>query len=748
MTKKRLLQVIAGCALVPSLSSPALAEANPASLRLRNTIVDITQPTEPLARALANETRRGAPSSRYRLVTLDVAMTPQLRSRLSDAGLEPLHYVGDNSWIVSTRGASAASVSRIDEIVWHSRIDTNWKLDPGAGTTPVRSDLRNAVRRAGECVVQVGLMGDTDLNEMIEQAESIRGVHVIDSYATSRMGTLTLLAPIGTLRGIADLEGVMYVEHYPEASIRNESARGIVQAASTTTYPIHAQGITGLNQIIGVLDNRMDVFHCALADPLEAVVPGVVNPNHRKILAFNDTSVDFPLAHGTHVSVTAAGDDGNTANLRGNAPDAKLVFNLSPSTSDRTTGTILRARLDEHHNQGARIHTNSWGYDFTTDYNGWCSEIDSFMYDNEDSLVMFAITNGSELKNPENAKNSLAVARTNDTTVPLGTIGDFNKFGGGGEGPTDDGRRKPDILAPGTNITSANIVSRDGGGNIISDCTLRTLSGTSMASPAIAGAAAMTRQYFMDGFYPTGVATPGDELTPSAALVKAMIINSGQDITLTAIPSRPVTGYPTDNEGWGRAQLDRVLHFPGEARTLIVQDVRNTDGGALNTTDVTTYEVNVTGSAEQLRVTLAFTDVEGVPLTATPVVNDIDLQVEDPNGNVYLGNVFDQPNGVSMLGGSADQLNNIEQVHLDTPMAGTWQVHINGTAVNTGTQGYAIVITGEVSDCHPADFNCDGSVDGADLGLLLAAWGTPDGDLDNDGDTDGADLGLLLAAWS
>jgi len=48
------------------------------------------------------------------------------------------------------------------------------------------------------------------------------------------------------------------------------------------------------------------------------------------------------------------------------------------------------------------------------------------------------------------------------------------------------------------------------------------------------------------------------------------------------------------------------------------------------------------------------------------------------------------------------------------------------------------------------DLNNDGIVDGADLGQLLAAWGTDDSaaDLDGDGTVDGADLGLLLAAWT
>lgn len=52
------------------------------------------------------------------------------------------------------------------------------------------------------------------------------------------------------------------------------------------------------------------------------------------------------------------------------------------------------------------------------------------------------------------------------------------------------------------------------------------------------------------------------------------------------------------------------------------------------------------------------------------------------------------------------------------------------------------------SRCAPADLDCDGDVDGADLGILLSAWGTPGpGDLDGNGLVDGGDLGLLLAQW-
>lgn len=64
--------------------------------------------------------------------------------------------------------------------------------------------------------------------------------------------------------------------------------------------------------------------------------------------------------------------------------------------------------------------------------------------------------------------------------------------------------------------------------------------------------------------------------------------------------------------------------------------------------------------------------------------------------------------------------------------SGAWVVRLPGLPACTG-------------DIAPS--SGDGKVDGADLGALLAAWGTPGGDLDGDGSTNGADLGMLLAAW-
>ena len=72
-------------------------------------------------------------------------------------------------------------------------------------------------------------------------------------------------------------------------------------------------------------------------------------------------------------------------------------------------------------------------------------------------------------------------------------------------GFTEDGRIKPDLTLPGSSIVSANSDNNTGSQN----CNTRSLSGTSMATPATAGFAALARQYYTEGFHPSGTATPG-----------------------------------------------------------------------------------------------------------------------------------------------------------------------------------------------------------------------------------------------
>jgi len=261
-----------------------------------------------------------------------------------------------------------------------------------------------------------------------------------------------------------------------------------------------------------------------------------------------------------------------------------------------------------------------------------------------------------------------------------------------------------------------------------------------MAAPGVSGAAVLLRQYFTDGFYPSGVATATDARIPSGQLLKAMLINGATDMS-------GVTDFPNTREGWGRVNAGNAAYFQGDSRLLTLRDVRNSDSRALSTADQHVWNISVT-AGQPLKITLAWADAPALANASFAPVNDVDLSVESPAGDLYLGNVFF--GGVSITGGVSDNKNNLEQVLISSPTSGTWTIRVTGAAINDGHQGYAIVATGGVTNTScVADFDLSGDVDGDDVICFFIAWdaGAPEADFDRSGGVDGDDIIGFFTAW-
>ena len=158
------------------------------------------------------------------------------------------------------------------------------------------------------------------------------------------------------------------------------------------------------------------------------------------------------------------------------------------------------------------------------------------------------------------------------------------------------------------------------------------------------------------------------------------------------LPAGGVFGGPTF--GWGRVFLDNNLGFTGDGRDLRVWNVPNADG--LQTGGAATFQVTV-GASQEFRATLVWSDAEASPGAGATLVNNLNLTVSD-GVSTFLGNVFNAA-GVSQTGGAPDTINNVEQVRLTAPIAGTYTVTVaaptvpgNGRAY-TNRQGYAVVVS-------------------------------------------------------
>ncbi|HRG16082.1 MAG TPA: S8 family serine peptidase [Pseudomonadota bacterium] len=513
---------------------------------------------------------------------------------------------------------------------------------------------------------------------------------------------------------VAALDDVFWIDREPRRVLLNDTTVWVGQSGLSggQTTPVFANGIHGEGQVVAALDTGIDPDMCYFREAAAGLPPTnacnggtTIDATRRKILGVNflwSTDCNGGIAsnewdnhdHGTHVAGTIAGD--NLANPivhdagDGMAPAAKLVIQDGGLTTDNCADlpgigcpvVDLNPIFQQTYDQGARIHSNSWGDNENdptqNDYSAGSQDVDEFMWAHPDFLVFFAAGNSgpgtASVGSPSTAKSAVSVGATQHATS-AGSMASFSSCG-----PTDDGRIKPEITVPGMEINSANNDTNVGSNN----CNTRLMQGTSMATPGAAGLTALIRQYYVDGYYPDGSANAANAFTPSAALMRATLVHSGENMS-------GATVMPSNCQGWGRVTLDNALYFPGDARRLWVRD--DTPGIAASGIE-RRYTLDAV-AGQPLKFTLAWTDFPSTPAALPHLVNDLDLIVEH-NGQTWLGNVWS--GGQSAAGGSADRLNTLEQVRLTTAVDGPVVITVRAHNIPNGPQPFALVASGAISE--------------------------------------------------
>jgi hypothetical protein len=630
------------------------------TLKLKYADFDPGMAIPPVPAALAARNTNGPA---HYIVQFQHAASADERHAVSAYGVAE-GYLPDDGFVVATSPGGIAAIQNLPGVRWVGAFHPAYKLSQDIGTRPFYTPSRLVERLQGICRLTITLF---DLEPASKAAAALGADGFLVSHI-SNVGPRWVIdaeGPIASVRDIAQIESVAWIEESPERTLRNDVTKWVVQSNVSNQTPIWDKGLHGEGQVGGLIDGKIYLGHDMFRDPSNNT-PG---PNHRKVIRYQSSSgFTGGDTHGTHTAGTLAGDQepitGQTYR-NGMAYKAKIAF---ANLNDVWGGGLYDALVGAH-SVGARVHSNSWGDDGTTQYTSDCQQIDQYSWDNESGLVAFAVTNQNSLKTPENAKSVLAVGASEQAP-------NQSQHGSGGTGPTSDGRRKPEIYAPGVGIYSA----RSGTTN-----QYISLTGTSMACPAITGCAALVRQYYQDGWFRYGIRNLGVGIDPSGALVRATIMNAGVDMT-------GIAGYPSNREGWGRLLLHNVLWFAGDEQRTLVWDVRRANGLVQGAT----YRgyIDVVSNGMPLRVTMTFTDYPAQVFTNFAPVNDLNLTVTGPSGT-YFGNVIS--NGQSSTGGSADAINSTEMVMLNSPVAGRYTITVKAAAVNQGgKQGFAIVANGHV----------------------------------------------------
>ncbi len=290
------------------------------------------------------------------------------------------------------------------------------------------------------------------------------------------------------------------------------------------------------------------------------------------------------------------------------------------------------------------------------------------------------------LSPPQTAKNSLVIGAVSNilggwngaASVGMSTFSSY--------GPTDDGRIKPDVVAPGVGVFSAGSWF---------DTDYYSDSGTSMASPVSAGSLNLLRQLHHQLY--------GTSWPLLASSLAGLAIHTADEAG-----SFPGPDY---RFGWGLlntaagARLITNNHASGSLAHL--KEVRMVSG------DYIEFPVVVVGNTNTLKVTIRWTDPPGTPVapsldpTNRVLVNDLDLRVIAPSGATnfpWVLNPVTRTNAAT----TADNLrDNVEQVVITNAVAGTYLVRVTHKAnlVNdlgqVADQWVSILISGNAAQTHP-----------------------------------------------
>ena len=608
---------------------------------------------------------------------------------LRAAGVDVFDYVPDFAFIVKMDNVARAAVERMAQVRWVGVYQPVYRLtsdllaravtanQPAADSPSVNLDGKKAGTTSpqddGPLTLVISIFRGEAVAPVVSRIERLGGV-LLEESQTEWQSKLKVTLPAATLADVAALPGVRWIEPAPQWQLHNDIADNVMGVREVWD----TQGLYGVGQVVGVCDTGLDQGSTAPASLHDDFEDG--SGNSRVLALYDrvgDGASDVNSGHGTHVAGSVLGNgarSGATPSTQtypesayvGMAPEASLVFQ---AVEDNDTADLSGIPLDlnvlfaQAKTGGAHLHTNSWGSNVAGMYTTDSEAVDQYTWDNKDFTIFFSAGNDGvdanadgivdvySLGSPATAKNSVTVgASENDRSgltsswgpprYPVAPInGDRVADDPAGlaafssRGPTLDGRYKPDIVAPGTFIasTKSSATSDTGWGPI--DQYYTYMGGTSMATPLTAGAAAIVRQYFTDL----------ESHTPSAALIKATLLNGATDIypgqygtgTTQEIP----TTRPTNVAGWGRVNLENSI-FPAGAMAYVDQ----TTGLNTGATDVYTYEI--ASSTEPFRVTLAWTDYPGSPVAAGGLVNDLDVTVTGPGGTTYY------PNNASQRGAS------------------------------------------------------------------------------------------------
>ncbi len=611
-----------------------------------------------------------------------------LESLVSDYDLTILDFISDEGWLIRLPQSSITldDLQQDSRIRWAGVEHPAMRISPQILDNPEASSKLAIIPASDLAVAGLSTLSKDLVSYGAESAWCGIGICEVNIAK----GNIALV-----VKQIAFDGRIIWQEPSYDLELHNAVAgavSGVLGVTNNATFTLDGTG-----EMIAISDTGLDRDH----PDITGRVIGVYTQ-----FGLDPSPADTNTGHGTHIALTVAGDGVSDSSAKGIAPNANIVVYALEHDATGVFGRqgSIYDMLKDAEQMTARIAVNAWGLNGNYgQYTADSRSADILVADKPAMLPVFSVgdrgSNGaSQVTAPATAKNVLAVGVSTTGTGSSAAIGSVDVISS--QGPSLDGRIKPDVVAPGMELCSGraeeakypagNSCATGAHGN--GDSLYMSLSGTSQAAAVAGGVSALTRQFIREEI---GISAP------SGALVKAAVINGATDLGVADIPNYA--------EGWGQVNLEGTV-LPMDGSTVL--DTYFDQGSEINPGYGLLYAFDLDPS-HGIDITLAWTDDAGSansPQSESRLVNDLDLVLVDPSGNEWLGNNFN--NGFSYSGGQSDDLNNVERIKIapgTTTNSGQWLVKVMHRGGNA--QSFGLVMSATATPSPMADYTTfDGSI--------------------------------------
>jgi PKD repeat protein len=710
--------------------------------------------TSPEVQALRRPVAIGS-GKRLHLVQFAGPIKPEWHAELEKTGVKVIDYVPNNAYVVYGHGPALqqmqAWAARSPYVQWEGQYLDAYKIHPSARLTNSKGEPRTLTND----MFAVQFVADDEANpatlQLIERLklEPIRRSSKVLNY----LNVIVRLPPAQLAQIAAQPEVISIQPYYPR--IKMDERQDQIIAGNLSGSAPASPGYLKWLENQGFTQSQFEYPGFAVDITDSGIDNGTTGPGHFGLYRFSNTNQSSRVlynrllgspnpgstiqgcdGHGTLNSHIIAGYNDLTNGFPhmdsagyhyglGLCPFVKIgssvIFDPDMFTFPDYTDVQSQAYQD-----GARISNNSWGANVSGDYDLDSQQYDALVRDaqpagatysapgNQEMVIVFAAgnagSNPQSVGSPGTGKNIITVGATENVSSLSTDNGGNNPEGNdgcslsdasadnssdiasySGRGPCTDGRKKPDLVAPGTHISggvaqespppspggtglalscfaASGICALPGGGTTgnpndffpLGQQFYTTSSGTSHSTPGVVGACALLRQSFINHSL-----TP-----PSPAMTKAYLMNAAR--YLNGVSAND--SLWSDNQGMGAVNLGFAL----DGAPRILRDEISADKFTA-TGQKRTFTGIISDPSRPFRVTLAWTDAPG-STSGNAYNNDLDLTVS-VGGSTYKGNVFN--GALSVTGGSADPQNNIESVFLPAGVCGSFVVTVTAANINS-----------------------------------------------------------------